>query len=318
MKLQKQRRKRKTKQTLLCCLVALAFFLSALFTYGPQYHEEIPSWERIYASLGLSTESILYQYPFLVCFLSVGQGDCAVLSAEGKTVLIDTGPPGKGEQIVREIRKMDADTLEYCFITHPHEDHLGSLEEVLNLIPVTHLVLTGEGYPAGILSAAEKGKTKVSYAALGQIYEIGGGRFTVLGPAFFGTDPNNNSLVLKAEYGTVSFLFTGDAEQEEEEYLTGDLTATVLKVGHHGSATSTGGRFLAAVNPSIAVISCGKENEYGHPHPEVLNRLGKKKVKIYRTDEAGTILFATDGEKLYSNQVAWDEGPQDKVADKVA
>lgn len=292
------------KKTILCFGMALALLLSALFTYGPKHLPQIPSWERVYAVLGLGSDNLCYQYPFVICFLSVGQGDCTLIRTEDQIVLIDTGPSGQKDRIRSQLAKLEAEDINYCFITHPHEDHLGSLAELLDSVPIHQLLLTGEGYTGELYRMAKEKNTAIEQPALGQTYEIGGSNLSVLGPAFFGSDENNNSLILKITYGNFSFLITGDAETEEEQSLSGELASTVLKVGHHGSKTSTSADFLQQVNPQHAVISCGKNNDYGHPHQETLDRLADFGVEVYRTDEEGTIIFATDGRELYTNQAA--------------
>ncbi len=306
-KLQKrniQKRAEHIKTHVLCFGMALALLLSALFTYGPKHLPHIPTWEQVYAVLGLGSDNLCYQYPFVICFLSVGQGDCTLIRTEDRIVLVDTGPSGQGDRICSQLDKLEADDIDYCFITHPHEDHLGSLAELLETVPVQKLLLTGEGYPGTLYQMAKEKSTTIEQPGFGQTYEIGGSRFSVLGPSFFGTEENNNSLILKIEYGAFSFLITGDAETEEEQSLSGELASTVLKVGHHGSRSSTGAAFLQQVRPQYAVISCGKNNEYGHPHQETLDRLAEGGAEVHRTDEEGNIIFATDGTELYTNQAA--------------
>lgn len=292
------------KTRVFCLGLSLALLLSALFTYGPKHLPHVPTWEQVYAVLGLDSDSLCYQYPFVICFLSVGQGDCTLIRAEDQIVLIDTGPSGQEERIQSQLSKLEADDIDYCFITHLHEDHLGSLAELLGAVPIHQLLLTGEGYPGTLYQMAKEKNTTIEQPNLGQAYEIGGSRFIVMGPSFFGSDENNNSLILKIEYGAFSFLITGDAETEEEQSLSGELASTVLKVGHHGSKTSTSASFLQQVKPQYAVISCGKDNNYGHPHQETLDRLAESSVEVHRTDEEGSIIFATDGTELYTNQAA--------------
>ncbi len=288
----------------LCLGMALALLLSALFTYGPKRLPHIPSWEQVYAVLGLGSDNLCYQYPFVICFLSIGQGDCTLIRTEDQIVLVDTGPSGQGNRIQSQLSKLKAEDIDYCFITHPHEDHIGSLAELLESVSIHELLLTGEGYSGELYRLAKEKGVIPEQPTVGQTYEIGGSRMTALGPSFFGSDENNNSLILRIEYGAFSFLITGDAETDEEQTLTGQLGSTVLKVGHHGSKTSTGMPFLHQVQPQYAVISCGKDNDYGHPHQETLERLTAIGAEVHRTDEEGTIIFATDGTELYLNQAA--------------
>ena len=300
----RKKRAEHIKTYVLCFGMALALLVSALFTYGPKHLPHVPSWEQVYAVLGLGSDNLCYQYPFVICFLSVGQGDCTLIRTEDQIALIDTGPSGQGNRIRSQLSKLEADDIDYCFITHPHEDHLGSLAELLEAVPIHQLLLTGDGYPGELYQLAKEKGTTTEQPVIGQTYQIGGSKFSALGPSFFGADDNNNSLILKIEYGNFSFLITGDAETDEEQSLSGNLASTVLKVGHHGSKSSTSAAFLCQVKPQFAVISCGKNNDYGHPHQETLDRLAECSVEVHRTDEEGTIIFATDGTQLYTNQAA--------------
>jgi len=141
-------------------------------------------------------------------------------------------------------------------------------------------------------------KNKLILPSTGQTYKLGDAEFTILGPVFEYEETNNTSIVLKLSYGGASFLFTGDAEKESEEDIVesgADLKCTVLKVGHHGSNTSSSYRFIYEASPQVGIISCGKNNSYGHPNRETLDILEDADVDVYRTDQCGTIICRTDG-----------------------
>ena len=195
------------------------------------------------------------------------------------------------------------------FLTHVHEDHAAGAGGILKKLPVTAIVTGSEGRGAYVkslaLSAAEAGRTQFLAARAGQHIELDGVRFDVLyapdAPlSGNGRTGNEVSNVIRVRYGQASFLFTGDLVKEQEGTLLRqtDVHSAVLKVGHHGSKTSTSPEFLQAVAPQWAVISVGADNRFGHPHPETLAALDRQRVKTYRTDENGAIVFYTDGKNL--------------------
>lgn len=242
-------------------------------------------------------------------FLDVGQGDGALLvSPAGKSVLVDAGPTEADRVVLDALRREGVGRLDLVLLTHPHLDHFGGLRSVLREVPAGLLLDPGFDHPGEtyrrLLAWLEETKTPYKVARAGRKIDLGGGAtLTVLAPRdplFSGTrsDANANSVVARLDYGTVSVLFTGDAEEETEARLLADgasLGVTVLKVAHHGSAHSTSSRFLAATKPKAAVASAGRDNDYGHPHPDTLGRLERAGVEIYRTDVDGTVTLVTNG-----------------------
>lgn len=241
-----------------------------------------------------------------VHFVDVGQADCIFVQDGEDTLLIDVGNRSDDATVSQYLDGLGVEQIDYFIATHPHEDHIGCAATILRLYDVDTMIKseidsTTVCYKE-MMEEANNGTTKIEIAEPGETYSLGNGEFQILGPISEDKDEmNNNSVVVKYQYGNTSFLFTGDAERDEEiEILEAgyDVSADVLKVGHHGSSSSTSYQWLRAVTPEYAVISCGKDNNYGHPHEETLSKLKDADVKTFRTDENGTIVFATDGEEL--------------------
>lgn len=250
--------------------------------------------------------------PYLtVTFLDVGQGDAILIETpDGVQALIDGGPDGT---VLRELARAlpwGDRTLDLLVGTHPDKDHIGGLVDVLARYEVTQILTTenrGETMTASSYQDALVAEsTNIMYARAGQVYQLGASTtLTVLSPA---RDPsmlesNTASIVIKLSYGETDFMLTGDAPQSIEDYLVvaygGTLASEVLKLGHHGSKTSTSALFLDTVTPQFAVVSAGADNSYGHPHEEVTERVMGSGARLVNTATAGTITFVTDGTKVW-------------------
>lgn len=237
--------------------------------------------------------------------LDVGQGDSIFISCEGQNMLIDAGVPEMGARVTAYLSKYGVKKLDDVVCTHPHDDHIGGMPAVLQQEQVGRILMTRAqnntaGFEKLLNTIAAKG-LKITEAVPGARYTLGGASFVIFAPNGSYTDLNNTSVVLKLTYHERSFLFTGDAETQSETDMLKkgwDLKADVLKVGHHGSSTSTGAKFLKAVSPQYAAISVGAGNDYGHPTPSTLARLQKAGVTVLRTDQSGTIVFTSDGKSL--------------------
>ncbi|MDE5563546.1 MAG: MBL fold metallo-hydrolase [Oscillospiraceae bacterium] len=244
--------------------------------------------------------------PFQVHVMDVGQGDSVLVIVDGHAMLIDGSVSKASSKIISYLESQNITELEYVAATHLHADHIGGLPKVIEayppkqvvesicpdkLLPVTN---TYEHY----LDAVEASGAEYLALSAGDEFQLGGALVTVLAPVSEDADDlNNTSLVLKIEYGDCTCIFTGDMEAEEEEtILSGayDLRADFLKVGHHGSSTSSSEAFLAAVQPDYAAISCGVDNSYGHPHAETLEKLKGYTDNVYVTAEEGDIVFLYD------------------------
>lgn len=250
-----------------------------------------------------------------VAFLDVGQGDAIFIQApNGNQILVDAGPPNK--KVLKELSRMMPfydRSIDVVIESHPDADHIGGVPEVLRRYDVSLVMESGVNSDSAVYREAEKiikeKNIKKVLARSGTKIDLGDNIYLlILFPDrdVSGLDTNYASVILKIIYGETSFLLTGDSPKEIEGYLAElykkDLESEVLKVGHHGSDTSTSESFLGYTAPQYAVISVGKDNKYGHPRKEILDRLGKFGVNIFRTDEQGTIIFTSDGREVSVEQ----------------
>lgn len=262
---------------------------------------EIPSTSETSAAYESGNLSVTY--------LDVGQADCTLLQCDGEAMLIDGGDENSGTRIQKVLTDEGIDSLKYVVGTHPHSDHIGGLDVIITKFDVENVFLPDiEGDTSTyeeLLDAMDYKAITPIHPDIGDCYMLGSAYFTFLSDGSgYEDDINNSSLVLKVINGENEFLFTGDAEEPVETALVNsgaDISADVLKIGHHGSSTSTCEEFLNKVDPTAVVISCGKDNDYGHPHDEVMERLTARDIDIYRTDESGTVTAISDGTDISFN-----------------
>lgn len=240
-----------------------------------------------------------------VHFMDVGQGDSILLQTYKKTMLIDAGPKSSSEKLIKDLKKLGVEKIDVVVATHPHEDHIGGMPSVFKEFKVGKVYAPNASANTKIFQQFVEGVQsqglKFTQIKRGTEIDFDDGILVkAVGPVGDTYDDYNNaSAVIKVINGKTSYLFTGDAEakSEKEMIVTGDdLSATILKVGHHGSDTSTSDEFLEAVNPKVCVMSVGKDNKYNHPSKSTTKKLVKKDV--YRTDISGIITIATDGENV--------------------
>lgn len=245
-----------------------------------------------------------------VHFIDVGQADAALLLCGGQSMLIDGGNTADSSLLVSYLDRQGIGTLDYMVCTHAHEDHVGGLSGPLNACEVRQVFSPVTEYDSKAFQDFAKYTQaqglSITVPQADDTFSLGSADVTVLGPRQDYDDTNNTSLVLRVTFGDTAFLFTGDAERTAEADLLDagcELSSTVLKVGHHGSDTSTSYPFLREVMPTYAVISVGEDNAYGHPHQETMSRLYDAGVIVYRTDLQGTVVAVSDGtEILFSTQ----------------
>lgn len=240
-----------------------------------------------------------------VHFIDVGQADAILLICEGETMLIDGGNRADSDLIYSYLSQQKVTHLDYIIGTHGHEDHIGGLSGALSLCTVNTAYCSVMEYESKAFQNFEKKLGErgvdITVPSPGDSFYLGSAECTILGPITYSEDPNNMSIVLKVQYGETNFLFTGDAEYDEETEILDsayDISCDVLKVGHHGSSTSTSYRWLREASPKYAVISVGADNDYGHPTEATLSRLRDAEITTYRTDMHGHIICTSDGKDL--------------------
>ena len=243
---------------------------------------------------------------FEVHFIDVGQADSALIECDGETMMIDGGNVADSNVVAAYLKKEDVTELNYVVCSHAHEDHVGGLSGALSVTKADNIYApkteTNTKAYKNFKKKAEEQNVEIKHPNVGDEIQLGSSTVEFLGPVDEnGKDLNSTSIVLKITYGNTSFLFTGDSESDEEEEILNsgaDLKSTVLKVGHHGSRTSTSYPFLREVMPQYAVISVEKGNSYGHPNEETLSKLSDAGVEVYRTDESGDIVMTSDGNSI--------------------
>ncbi len=242
----------------------------------------------------------------LVHFIDVGQADSILLEYNGQFALIDGGYQESGPTVVEYLQERGVEELALVVATHLHGDHLGGLPLVMSVFPIGRIWCSSRTYYSSAYDDftyyADQQEVPIENPMLGEVFMLGDVSLKLLGPISKNyVDLNNTSLVIMATHGEKKFLFTGDMRWEAETELVEEgvsLKADVLKVGHHGSYTSTSHIFLREVMPQYAVIMCGRNNEYGHPHREPMSRLRDARVTIYRTDQMGTVVATSDGKNI--------------------
>ncbi len=249
-----------------------------------------------------------------VNIVDVGQGDCIVtILPDNKILMIDSGDNGHENEVFEFLDSKNITTIDYLVATHPHSDHIGSMPEVIEKYEIVNFYMpkaihTSSTYKK-MIENLQKKSLKINTARAGKTFIDESGvtaRFIAPVEESY-EDLNYYSAVIRLDFGETSFLFTADMEEPNEnellEYDKNSLDADVLKVAHHGSSTSSTKKFLDAVSPEYSVISCGKNNDYNHPHREILERLENLDTEVYRTDTHGTVTFVSDGDDIRVNTV---------------
>lgn len=289
----------------------IAAFITLTFTgcgQTPESPESLPVSgvvSETTAQSGQETAGVSESGSFTIHFIDVGQADSALVTCDGHSMLIDGGNADDSNLVYSVLQRETDGHLDYVVGTHAHEDHIGGLSGAFeaDTADVTFCPVTEYDSKAfrNFKTRADERGGGITIPAVGDTFTLGEASVTVVAVNSVPEDTNNTSIVIRIVYGDTSFLFTGDAEQETEEKILEsgqDIESTVLKVGHHGSSTSTSQAFLDAVSPTYAVISCGKDNSYGHPHSETLAKLTSAEVEVLRTDEIGDIYCTSDGTEV--------------------
>lgn len=291
--------------------IKLILLVIALFCVGVVcllHFTGIVPFENISVMLGLSDKPAT-RSDLEVHFIDVGQGDCTLIMSQGEVMVIDSGDRDETNRAQEYLREHGVKRIDYLIATHPHADHIGEMAEIIEGFEVENFIMpripdkyvpTSRTYEDMLLALQAKGLKATP--ASDSSFTLGCCEVqTFASPMDDSENMNNYSVVVKIVNGKNSFLITGDCEKAEEKELIAkgfDLSAKVLKVGHHGSSTSSSAAMLDEVDPDYAVISCGKDNSYGHPHDETVRRLSKYANEVYVTAARGDVVFISDGKGL--------------------
>lgn len=240
---------------------------------------------------------------FSVSFIDVGQADSVLIRNGNYNMLIDAGNNEDGEKLVNYFKSLGIEEFTYVFATHPHEDHIGGMDDIINNFKIDNYYMSNKLSTTktftDVLDALDGRNLKYTVPNKGDTLKLGDANIKVIYPGDDKSNINDSSIVLKMTYGKNSFLLTGDATSNvERKIYNEDIKSDVLKVAHHGSSYSSTDVFLDRVKPYYAVISVGKNNIYNHPSNKTLEKLNKRNIKVYRTDLDGTIVFISDGDNL--------------------
>lgn len=272
--------------------------LQVLYSYFTE--EQNPNIEEVNEDIEVTK---ILNSSLKVQYIDVGQADCVLIQNENENMLIDAGNNEDGKKLVDYLSKIGITDFKYVVGTHPHEDHVGGLDNIIKSFNIEKVFLpdayTTTATFEDVLIALEDKNMNFTVPEIGQILSLGEARIEIIHTEANPEDLNDASIILRVDYGNTSFLFTGDATSTvEKKILDKNIEVDVYKVGHHGSSYSNSEEFLNKVNAQVAVISAGKNNSYNHPHTEVVKRLENKNMKIYRTDKLGTILITSNGQNI--------------------
>ena len=239
----------------------------------------------------------------IIRYIDVGQADATLIQNEGEYMLIDCGNNEDGKLLVKYFNDMGISSLKYLVGTHPHEDHIGGMDDIIRNFDIGTIympdVITTTKTFNDVLDAITYRRLSYKVPLINEEFNLGNAKIRVIYTGTDSSDLNDASIILKITYGNNSFLFAGDATKKEEKLiLNKNISADVLKVSHHGSNYSNSNEFLDKVNPKYGIISVGTGNSYGHPHDEVINSLERRNVSIYRTNQDGTIILTSDGNNI--------------------
>lgn len=265
--------------------------------------------DKVFEESGLRNTQQASADKMYVSFIDVGQGNCTLLRCGGKAILVDSGEVGAAQTVINYIKNLGIDELNCVLVTHPHTDHMGAMTKILYEFKIDDLIMpeipeeiipTNKTYEK-FLTAVSDNAGNVIAAKPGETYSYGEMKLEIFAPLRDYDNLNDMSAVSRISYGNTSVMFTGDATTTVEKDLLKkniNYSATVLNVGHHGSKTSSSEAWLRAVNPKYAVICCGVNNDYGHPHSLITKRLEEFGIEYFETDLLGTIVFESDSKNF--------------------
>lgn len=285
---------------------AVGVFLFGYFMLdGSSFEEFEKGMENISSDIDNIKEEVKYESSeyLNVRYIDVGQADAILIRQNNKNMLIDAGNNEDGPKLVKYFNDLGIEEFDYVFATHAHEDHIGGIDDIIKNFKVNNFympdVITTTKTFEDVLDALLSKGMMYKTPKIDEEIIFDKSKIKILSVTNDDSDLNDTSIVFKMTFNENSFLFTGDATSKiEKTLLNKDIKSDVLKVGHHGSSYSNSAEFLKGVNPKYAIISSGVGNSYKHPHDIILNRLKKQNIKIYRTDEIGTITVISDGKKI--------------------
>lgn len=319
--------KRKTKNNIYKLIIIVVIIIGAIFSkdyLNYDKNDEAINNLNSKSSVTTSEENPLINVDgnLQIHFIDVGQADSILIKQDNNYMLIDGGNNEDGDMLVKYLKEQGVEKLDYIIATHPHEDHIGGLDDVLNefdtdLVLMPDKITTTKTFEDFLLAIKNRQDIKnkngenvtlKKVPKLEEKYNLGNASFVIYAPNSSSYDElNDYSIVIKLSFGNNAFLFTGDAEKLSEKEMLDknyDLKADVLKIGHHGSSTSTSDEFLEAVSPKYAVLSVGEDNSYNLPKKTVMDKFKNNNIPVYRTDEQGTIILNSDGTNITFNKEA--------------
>ncbi len=288
----------------------LLVFLVALSVIGAS----VAAPDLLFSDENSTENSQFYDHPLHVSFIDVGQGDCCLYSCNGFNILVDGGEREYADDVLSYLDMAGVDKIDCYVLSHPHSDHIGASAKIIKSIQVDKVFTTyfsefntpTTSCYEELIEALDVYSTQVIDVAAGDSFTFGDVNIDIIAPFNESDEYNDMSIVFTAAYKDITVLFTGDTTKVVEKQILesgADIDADVLKVAHHGSTTSSTSEFIDAVSPSLAVISCGKNNSYGHPHDEIMELFKEKSISVKRTDEFGTVVYYGDGKTMHTGEL---------------
>lgn len=283
-------KKKKVNKYLFYIVLLLSFFAYLYISYGDNSHNPI----------NLSKDELK---GIKITYFDVGQADSILIQTNNENMLIDAGNNSDGSNLVAYLKNEEINNFKYVVGTHTHEDHVGGMDDIIYNFNIEHFympdVISTTKTFEDILDALENKQVRFETPNIDDTFNLGEATIKVIYVGKDSNNLNNTSIVLKLKYKNAEFLFMGDLEKDiEKQLLDKDIKADILKVGHHGSNTSSSKEFIEKVKPSISIISVGNNNKYNHPNKSTLDILNKNNSRVLRTDELGTIIVTSDGFKV--------------------
>ena len=287
----------------LCILILFSCVISVFDIFG------IFSWNKLFTYTGIVDGVKPVNSNFAVYFLDVGQSDCTIIKCDDEVLLIDTGTLNQVYTIRKSLYTLEIDEIDYMIISHQHDDHMSGAIKLIEHYKVDNIMMPKLSDINFVDSLTYMnlinmiGENDVNPIAIesGYSFELGSAKVEVLAPLKQDKELNNMSAIIKVTYGENSFIFQGDSEEKIENQLLNfniDVSADLIKIGHHGSKTSTNETYLNEVDPDFAIISCGSDNSYGHPNKNILNKLEDHGITTYVTALDGNIVATSDGKNI--------------------